>query len=263
MKIPIYQVDAFTQELFQGNPAAVCPLDEWLDDEILRCIALENNLSETAFFVEKDGIYELRWFSPETEIDLCGHATMAAAFVIFQQLNSGEEKVEFGTRSGNLKVWKEGEYFAMNFPSRPPLPCERDENIISGLGSEPSAVYSSRDYVAVYDSQGIVKELEPDFAMLEKSDWSGIIATAKGKDVDFVSRYFAPSEGIPEDPVTGSACCTLAPFWSERLGKKDLKSRQVSSRTGELLCEDLGDRVKIMGKAVLYLEGKVQLEVES
>ena len=263
MKVPIYQVDAFAGKPFQGNPAAVCLLDKWLDDEILLCIARENNLSETAFFVEKGGIYQLRWFSPKTEIDLCGHATMAAAFVIFEKLTPSRDRVRFDTTSGKLEVWREDDYFCMDFPSRPPVPCERDENIINGLGSEPSAVYSARDYVVVYDSPETVENLDPDFSLLTKGNWSGIIATAEGTDVDFVSRYFAPSEGIPEDPVTGSACCTLAPFWSERLGKNNLRSKQVSSRTGKLFCEDLGDRINIMGKAILYLEGEIQLEVES
>lgn len=259
MKVPIYQVDAFAEEPFEGNPAAVCPLSDWLDDSLLRDIAVENNLSETAFFVEREGGYELRWFTPENEVDLCGHATLATAYVIFEELDYEKDVLKFKTRSGELEVYKEGNYFSMDFPSRPPEPSGRDESIIAGLGIEPAYVFESRDYMAVYESEEQVRALDPDMSLLKKGNWTGIIATAKGKSVDFVSRFFAPGEGIPEDPVTGSAHCTLVPYWSEKLGKKNLKARQVSSRGGELVCQDLGNRVKIKGSAVLFMKGEIRL----
>lgn len=259
MEIPIYQVDAFAEEPFEGNPAAVCPLPDWLDDSLLRDIAAENNLSETAFFVEREGEYELRWFTPENEVDLCGHATLATAYMIFEELDYERDVLKFKTQSGELEVYKEGNSFSMDFPSRPPEPSNRDESIIAGLGVEPTSVFESRDYMVVYDSEEQVKAIDPDMNLLKKGDWTGIIVTAEGEEVDFVSRFFAPGEGIPEDPVTGSAHCTLVPYWSERLGKKNLKARQVSSRGGELVCQDLGDRVKIKGSAVLFLEGEIRL----
>ena len=259
MEIPIYQVDAFAEEPFEGNPAAVCPLSDWLDDSLLRDIAAENNLSETAFFVEREGEYELRWFTPENEVDLCGHATLATAYVIFEELSYERDVLRFKTQSGELEVYREGNYFSMDFPSRPPEPSDRDESIIGGLGVEPASVFESRDYMAVYDSEEQIKAIDPDMNLLKKGAWTGIIATAEGKTVDFVSRFFAPGEGIPEDPVTGSAHCTLVPYWSERLGKKNLKARQVSSRGGQLVCQDLGDRVKIKGSAVLFMKGGVRL----
>lgn len=259
MKVPIYQVDAFAEEPFEGNPAAVCPLSDWLDDSLLRDIAVENNLSETAFFVEREGGYELRWFTPENEVDLCGHATLATAYVIFEELDYEKDVLKFKTQSGELEVYKEGNYFSMDFPSRPPEPSGRDESIIAGLGIEPAYVFESRDYMAVYESEEQVRDLDPDMSLLKKGNWTGIIATAKGKSVDFVSRFFAPGEGIPEDPVTGSAHCTLVPYWSEKLGKKNLKARQVSSRGGELVCQDLGNRVKIKGSAVLFMKGEIRL----
>ncbi|MEF8798105.1 MAG: PhzF family phenazine biosynthesis protein [Candidatus Bipolaricaulota bacterium] len=259
MKIPIYQVDAFAEEPFAGNPAAVCPLETWPDDSLLLNIASENNLSETAFFVEREGEYELRWFTPENEVDLCGHATLATAYVIFEELNYEKDLLEFKTQSGELEVYREGNYFSMDFPSRPPEPSDRDESIIAGLGVEPAYVFESRDYMAVYESEEQIRSLDPDMSLLKEGAWTGIIATAEGKTVDFVSRFFAPGEGIPEDPVTGSAHCTLVPYWSERLGKKNLKARQVSSRGGKLACQDLGSRVKIKGSAVLFLKGEIRV----
>lgn len=260
MKIPIYQVDAFADKPFEGNPAAVCPLKKWPEHDLLLNIAAENNLSETAFFVEKEERYELRWFTPKNEVDLCGHATLATAFVIFEVFKPQNPKLEFDTQSGKLEVIKKGDYLSMDFPSRPPKPCRRDENIIKGLGIEPILVFESRDYMAVFDSEDQVKSLDPDTNLLKKGDWAGIIATAKGDKVDFVSRYFAPIEGIPEDPVTGSAHCTLIPYWSEKLGKTDLKARQISPRGGDLLCKLNGERVEITGKAAFYMKGEIQLD---
>jgi PhzF family phenazine biosynthesis protein len=259
MKIPIYQVDAFTREVFAGNPAAVCPLDEWLEDETLAAIAAENNLSETAFFVRRGERYDLRWFTPETEIDLCGHATLASARVILDYLEPGREGVRFDTKSGELVVRREGDMLAMDFPSRPPARCDPHDNLIPALGAHPEAVLASRDYLVVYRNEGDVKKLRPDMALLATVDKFAVIVTAPGRDADFVSRFFAPGAGISEDPVTGSAHCTLVPYWSRRLAKKSLFARQVSPRGGELWCEDMGERVKIAGHSVMFMRGEISL----
>lgn len=259
MKIPIYQVDAFTREAFAGNPAAVCPLEEWLDDATLAAIAAENNLSETAFFVRRGGRYDLRWFTPETEVDLCGHATLASARVILDYLEPGRSEVHFDTKSGELAVRREGEMLALDFPSRPPSRCEPHDNLIPALGAHPEAVLASRDYLVVYRNEGDVKKLRPDMALLATVDKFAVIVTAPGRDADFVSRFFAPGAGIDEDPVTGSAHCTLVPYWSRRLAKKSLFARQVSVRGGELWCEDMDERVKIAGHAVMFMKGEISL----
>ncbi len=260
MKIPIYQVDAFTNRVFSGNPAAVCPLSEWLEDDVLQSIAAENNLSETAFFVGESGKYNLRWFTPKTEVDLCGHATLAAAFVILNFIDTSLDSVTFETISGNLIVSEEKNgLLSMNFPSRKPRSCSIPEELTRGLGAVPREVLLSRDYLVVYDSEDDIEEIEPDMELLKDLDSLGVIVTAPGKTADFVSRFFAPKVGVPEDPVTGSSHCTLVPYWSERLKKKNLKALQLSPRGGELYCEDLGDRVKIGGYAVLYLEGTINI----
>ncbi len=259
MKIPIYQVDAFTGTLFSGNPAAVCPLGEWLDDGTLQAIAAENNLSETAFFVGDKGRYELRWFTPTTEVDLCGHATLAAAFVIFNHVEHSLPVVEFNTRSGPLKVERDGAMLSMDFPARPGTAHTAPEDLVNGLGAPPNEVFLARDYMAVYRAEETIKTLKPNMECLLRLDALGVIATAPGKNADFVSRFFAPRAGVPEDPVTGSAHCTLVPYWSKRLNKRKLYAQQLSARVGELYCEDLGDRVKIAGNAVLYLEGTVHV----
>lgn len=259
MKIRLYQVDAFTGTLFRGNPAAVCPLDDWLDNGRLQAIAAENNLSETAFFVRKDDQFELRWFTPVIEVDLCGHATLAAAFVVFNHIDTSLRNVAFSTKSGMLKVERDGSLFSMDFPSRPGSPCDIPDDFVQALGLKPTEVLLSRDYLAVYDSDETIRSLTPDMDCLLKVESLGVIVTAPGSDADFVSRFFAPRAGVPEDPVTGSAHCTLVPYWSERLHKKKLHAYQLSERGGELFCEDLGDRVKIAGEAVLYLEGFIHL----
>lgn len=259
MKIPLYQIDAFTTELFHGNPAAVCPLEEWLEDDRLQAIAAENNLSETAFFTKKQDHYVLRWFTPVTEVDLCGHATLAAAFVIFNYLDGSLTKVDFSTKSGTLTVERDGALLSMDFPARPASVCNVPENLMKGLGIEPDEVFLARDYFVVYDAEEKIQSLRPEMDRLLDIDGLGVIVTAPGKDVDFVSRFFAPKAGVPEDPVTGSAHCTLIPYWSERLNKKKLHARQLSQRGGELFCENLGDRVKIAGHAVTYLEGSILL----
>jgi PhzF family phenazine biosynthesis protein len=259
MHIPIYQVDAFTSHVFAGNPAAVCPLEEWLDDRTMAAIAAENNLSETAFFVQRGRRYDLRWFTPAVEVDLCGHATLASAYVILNLLEAGREEVRFDTRSGELVVRRSGERLTMDFPARPPQPCAIDPRLIPALGAEPEAVLTARDYLVVYRDEEQVRELRPDLAGLQRVDRFAVIVTAPGLQVDFVSRFFAPAQGVPEDPVTGSAHCTLVPYWAGRLGKQELHARQVSARGGELWCENHGERVSISGQAALYLKGTIRL----
>jgi PhzF family phenazine biosynthesis protein len=258
VQIPIYQVDAFTNRLFAGNPAAVCPLAEWLSDDRLQSIALENNLSETAYFVPDGDYYKLRWFTPTVEVDLCGHATLATAFIIMTELAPGMQEVRFQTRSGELVVTREGDRFAMDFPARPPVECTVHPDLIAALGGKPERVLAARDYLVVYGSEAEVRELRPNMDRLAIIDRFAVIVTAPGKDVDFVSRFFGPARGVPEDPVTGSAHCTLIPYWAEKLGKKHLHAHQVSRRGGELWCEDRGDRVTIAGGAVRFLTGTIE-----
>jgi len=259
MQIPLYQVDAFTSRVFGGNPAAVCPLDDWLDDAVLQAIALENNLSETAFFTGSGDRRKLRWFTPACEVDLCGHATLASAFVIMQLLEKGRREIRFETRSGELSVMSDGRLYTLDFPSRPPQPLNPPPALAAALGATPQAVLAARDVLAVFGSEGEVKALEPDMAAVAKLDTFAVIVTAPGNDVDFVSRFFAPAKGVPEDPVTGSAHCTLIPYWAQRLGKTRLRARQISKRGGELWCELAGDRVKISGEAALFAEGKLHV----
>lgn len=259
MKLPIYQVDAFTSKLFSGNPAAVCPLEYWLEEKVMQSIAAENNLAETAFFVKKENYFELRWFTPEAEVDLCGHATLASAFVIFNILKGEKEKIIFQTKSGKLEVTKKNDLLVMNFPSRKPVATEIPEGLVAAIGNAPKEVLQSRDLLLLYNSEDEILSLQPNFNLLNKIDCFGYIATAKGKEVDFVSRFFAPKEGINEDPVTGSSHSTLIPFWAERLGKNELLARQISKRGGELFCKLLGDRVEIAGNAVLYLTGVIEV----
>lgn len=259
MQLTIYQVDAFAGRVFQGNPAAVCPLEDWLDDEVMQAIAMENNLSETAFFVPTDAGYHIRWFTPLAEVDLCGHATLASAFVVFNYTDPSLAEVTFASRSGPLTVSRAGDLLAMDFPSQLPAPCAVPPRLIEGLGVEPAEVLASADYFAVYPREEDIPALQPDMAALKKLGLRGVIATAPGEEADFVSRFFAPSYGIDEDPVTGSAHCALTPYWSARLGKTKLHALQLSRRGGELFCEDRGDRVTISGRAVLYLEGHIHI----
>ena len=260
MNLPIYQVDAFTRGPFSGNPAAVCPLDAWLDDATLQSIAAENNLSETAFLVASDDGYELRWFTPAIEVDLCGHATLAAGYVVLNHLQPDLDAVTFSTLSGKLIVARDGDRLSMDFPARPPVPAAISQALSDALGEAPSEVHASRDIVAVYDDEAAVRRLSPDQArLLALDEGLGVIATARGEKVDFVSRFFVPKGGIAEDPVTGSAHCTLVPFWAERLGKSHLVAHQVSARGGELHCEDRGERVIISGKCTLFLTGSIHM----
>jgi len=260
MQIPIYQVDAFAKRLFAGNPAAVCPLDEWLPDDKLQSIALENNLAETAYFVPNgDGRYKLRWFTPAVEVDLCGHATLASAFVIMTELNPSVREARFETRSGELVVTREGDLLSMDLPSRPPGEISFPPELVDALGGNPEAVLGARDYMVVYRTEAEVRALKPNMEVLKQLDRFAVIVTAPGGDVDFVSRFFAPKQGLPEDPVTGSAHRTLTPYWAQRLGKKSLHGRQVSPRGGEVWCTDCGDRVKIAGNAVKFLTGVIEV----
>jgi PhzF family phenazine biosynthesis protein len=259
MRIPIYQVDAFTDRLFAGNPAAVCPLPEWLPADLMQAIAAENNLSETAFFVAEGPEYSLRWFTPAVEVDLCGHATLASAYVVLQHLRPDSDSVVFHTKSGGLEVVRGGDRLVMDLPSYPPQPCEEDGLLRAALGVEPEEVLLAHEHMAVYPDEAAVRALAPDMEGLKASGAVAVIVTAPGTDCDFVSRFFAPKFGIPEDPVTGSAHCALTPYWSERLGKRRLHARQVSPRGGELHCELKESRVAIAGRAVLYLEGTIEV----
>lgn len=255
MGIPYYQVDAFTDRLFGGNPAGVCLLTDWLPDQVLQSMAAENNLAETAFVIQRDSFFDLRWFTPELEMDLCGHATLAPAHVIFRHLGYRESIIRFQTRSGILTVTREGERLTLDFPARPADLCDAPHDLSAGLGAKPAITGKARDYLAVFETEEDVRNLQPDMAALMHLDCLGVIATAPGKNCDFVSRFFAPGAGVPEDPVTGSAHCTLIPYWAERLGRTKLHARQVSLRGGELFCEHRGDRVGIGGHAVTYSSG--------
>jgi len=259
MKIPYYEVAAFTSKPFGGNPAGVCLLAGWLPDATLQNIAAENNLSETAFLVPRGDGYDLRWFTPETEVDLCGHATLASAFVLFTEAGFKGDTVHFHSQSGVLGVSRVGKVLELDFPSRPPQPCAAPEALIRSLGKQPIEVLKSRDYLAVFATEADVRALKPDFELLAKVDALGIIATAPGNDSDFVSRFFAPGAGVAEDPATGSSHCTLIPFWAERLGKTQFFARQVSKRGGELFCRLAGQRVRIGGEAALYLRGSIEI----
>ncbi|MFC1737137.1 PhzF family phenazine biosynthesis protein [Candidatus Hydrogenedentota bacterium] len=254
MKIPYYQIDAFANSVFTGNPAGVCLLEEWPDDFILLAIAAENNLSETAFLVKKGGLYDLRWFTPKIEVDLCGHATLASAFVVFNYVEPSLDSVGFTSKSGALTVAREGDRLAMDFPARKASSCPAPEELVAALGIEPIEVLRAHDCLAVFDSQWQVESIRPDFAKLEEFDCLGTIITAPGVASDFVSLL------DPQDPhrtVRRRAHTTLIPYWAERLRKTNLYALQISERGGELFCEDLGDRVKISGKAVAYLEGTI------
>ena len=261
MEIPIHHLDAFvTDGVFSGNPAAVCPLREWLPDRVMQQIATENNLSETAFFVGGNGVYRIRWMTPASEIDLCGHATLASAHVVFTKLEPGRKDVRFDSQSGPLHVRADGDVLVLDFPARPPHPFD-DAGVTvplaEALGAKPREVMISRDLVAIFESADEVRNLKPDMTRLAAIDTHGVIVTARGDEpgVDFVSRFFTPQQGVPEDPVTGSAHCTLIPLWAGRLGKHELRARQLSRRGGELRCALRGDRVDIGGHAVLVARG--------
>jgi PhzF family phenazine biosynthesis protein len=259
MKSALYHIDAFSSRVFSGNPAGVCPLETWLEDSEMQNIAAENNLPETAFFVKNGDVYDLRWFTPTVEVDLCGHATLASAFVIINYMDPSTPEVVFSTRSGELRVKKENNLFVMDFPSQPPVPCDAPGDLVAGLDIKPKEVLKSEDYLVVLEDEEDVRNLVPDFERLKRVDLRGIIVTAPGSDADFVSRFFGPRVGINEDPVTGSSHCTLIPYWSKRLGRKKLHALQLSTRGGELSCEMLKGRVLIAGECVLYMQGTISL----
>lgn len=261
MNIPMYQVDAFSSKIFGGNPAAVCVLEEWLDDDILQNIAAENNLAETAFIIKTENGYDLRWFTPTIEIDLCGHATLASAYVVFEFLQTDITRVEFSSMSGTLTVDKtESGKLSMDFPSRQVQAGKLSEQITQALGKPPLEVWESQDLVLVYESEDDIRNIQPDMEKLKQiTDYFAVIITAKGDEVDFVSRFFAPNAGIPEDPVTGRAHCVLIPFWAERLNKPILHAMQLSQRKGEVFCENKGNRVAMMGDASLFFKGEIFL----
>jgi PhzF family phenazine biosynthesis protein len=261
VKLPIFQVDAFTSQVFRGNPAAVCPLDEWINDATMQAIAAENNLAETAFFVPEGEYYRLRWFTPACEVDLCGHATLASAYVFFNHLNTSQTSIEFETRSGRLSVRREDEMLIMNFPAMPPWKAPAiPEALSQALNVQPKELWQVKsNYFAVYEKEDQIRSVKPNFALLEKLHPFGLCITAPSDNSDFVSRYFAPSYGIPEDPVTGSTHCSLTPYWSQQLKKSALHARQISPRGGELWCEQAGERVSIRGRAALYLEGTISI----
>jgi len=260
MKIPYYVIDAFAAGPFTGNPAGVCPLAAWLPDGVLQGIAAENNLSETAFFVPKGDGYHLRWFAPGAEVDLCGHATLAAAHVVYAFLGRTASAVTFDTKSGPLTVARRDGRLVMDFPALPLAPGAPPEALSRGLGATPAKAFRSMDHVAVLESEDTVRALAPDLAVLKALDGRGVIVTAPGKTSDYVLRCFAPKVGIPEDPVTGSAQCMVAPYWAAHLGKKSLSARQLSARGGELFCEVDGNRVRIAGKARLFSKGEIHLD---
>lgn len=260
MELDIYQVDAFAEDVFNGNPAAVIPLFEWLSDDLMQSIAMENNLSETAFFVRKGEYFELRWFTPESEVDLCGHATLASAYVIYEYLDYTDPAVVFETKSGRLFVDREGDTYSMDFPAWGVREIQVTERVSKALGARPVELYmGERDMMAVFENEEDIRSLRPDFRLVSQLDGMCMICTAPGLDYDFVSRTFVPEEGIPEDPVTGSAHCTLVPFWANRLDKTEFSAFQASKRGGILKCEHMGDRVKIAGKGVTYMKGTILL----
>lgn len=262
MTIPYYEVLAFTSRPFAGNPAGVCILHEWLPDQLMQKIAAENNLAETAFVIDRGNFYDIRWMTPTVEMDLCGHATLASAHALFQHLGRPGDSITFQSHSGGeLKVDRRENRLVLDFPSRPHEPCEAPARLAEGLGAQPREVFKGRDYLAVFENEAEVAALAPAFDIIVELDAHGVIVTAPGNDCDFVSRYFAPRVGVPEDPVTGSAHCALIPYWAKRLGKRELRARQLSQRGGDLFCEDRGARVGIGGNAVTYVEGTLQLDV--
>jgi len=259
MKLSLYQIDAFANKVFEGNPAAVIPLENWLPAKTMQLIASENNLSETAFFCLSDNNYEIRWFTPNGEIELCGHATLASAYVLFNILNYKTEQIEFNSLSGSLTVKKVNDLFRLDFPSQKPIKCKMPRLLTEGLGRESNNCYKNEDYLVVFEREDEIANINPDFNKLKKLDSRGVIITAPGLNYDFVSRAFFPKYGILEDPVTGSAHTKLIPYWAEKFGKSTLIAKQVSKRGGELFCENDKNRVYISGHAKLYMKGEIEI----
>lgn len=260
MRTRIFQVDAFTDKLFGGNPAAVCPLDKWLPDETMQKIAMENNLSETAFFVKTEDRFHIRWFTPKVEVSLCGHATLASAHVLFNHLDWNGEEIRFNSESGLLTVKKENELLTLNFPSDPIHPADPPSDLIDALKVNPLEIYKGKtDYLLILGSHEEVQSANPDFNLLKKIPVRGVIISARGEFSDFVSRFFAPASGVDEDPVTGSAHTSMIPYWAEKLAKNELSAVQLSARKGHLFCKYLGERVEISGRAITYLDGEITI----
>ncbi len=259
MQLKLYQVDAFASRIFAGNPAAVVPLERWLGDATLQAIATENNLSETAFTVPEGEGFRLRWFTPATEVDLCGHATLGTAHVLFKTGLATDDMIAFETRSGRLGVRRAGDELVMDFPAVPCVPLDAPPALDDGLGRRPVELFAGPDYMAVFRSEEDVRAIEPNLRTLERLDRRGVIVTAPARDADFCSRFFAPKLGVPEDPVTGSAHCQLTPYWSRTLGKKELRAHQVSARGGELRCVDRGQRIEIAGRVAPYLDATITI----
>jgi PhzF family phenazine biosynthesis protein len=262
MKLKIYQIDAFTDRVFGGNPAAICPLDSWLPDEVLQKIAMENNLAETAYYVKREGDYEIRWFTPTVEVNLCGHATLATAYVLYNYEKHTQDEIIFHSpQSGKLKVNRAGELLTLNFPTDKYEKISITPDLQKGFNSQPLEIIKGKtDYMFVFKTEEEIQNLKPDLQELAKWNVRGVIATAKGEKSDFVSRFFAPQSGIDEDPVTGSAHTTLIPYWAAQLNKKELSAIQLSERKGNLTCKYLNDRVEISGKAKTYLIGEIYLQ---
>lgn len=259
MKLKIYQVDAFARHAFEGNPAAVCPLDAWLPDALMQAIAAENNLSETAFFVREGDRFAIRWFTPTTEVDLCGHATLASAFVLFECEGYRNERICFESKSGELAVSRDADLLVLDFPAQPPEPCAVPDGILAAFGAEPVECLKAADLIVIYEDEQFVRAVAPDIETLKTVNSRGIIVSAASTEYDFVARFFGPNVGIDEDPVTGSAYTQLVPYWAEKTGKTTFHAKQASDRGGELFCELAGDRVLIGGRAVKYLEGVIEI----
>lgn len=259
MRIPIYQIDAFASKPFEGNPAAVCPLNEWLSDDCMQAIAAENNLSETAFFVPSGTGYHIRWFTPVHEVRLCGHATLASAHVVFNHLDFSQDQVTFESKSGSLTVTKNNDWLEMNFPAQPVTECDVPSHILEAFKDRPVTCFKAEDYIVVFQNEDCILNADPDLKALGELDLRGVAITAPGKNYDFVSRFFAPKYGLDEDPVTGSAFTQLIPYWSQILGKEQMNAKQVSRRSGEVGCVFMGDRVRISGQAVQYLVGSIDV----
>jgi len=259
MELTLYQVDAFADRLFKGNPAAVCPLQEWLPDLTMQAIAMENNLSETAFFVSEDQGWHIRWFTPKNEVKLCGHATLASAYIYFRYIDNAADQVVFNSLSGPLTVSRDDDRLTLDFPVKRAEPVPAPTILGQALGAEPLEILAADDWLIVLDSEETVRKLQPDMTLLKQLERRGVIVTARGRECDFVSRFFAPKYGIDEDPVTGSAHTMLIPFWAERLGRERLKARQLSARGGELYCALKGERVSISGKVIPYFRGTITI----
>jgi len=259
MKLNIYQIDAFARRVFEGNPAAVCPLKEWISDETMQKIAAENNLSETAFFIKENDTFHIRWFTPVNEVNMCGHATLASAYVIFECLNYENKEIIFNSKSGILKVYKKNDRYKMDFPVQKIEKCKVLDIMLKAFNIKPLECYKSMDYILVFENEKDILNIKPDFELLKLLDKRGVIITAKSKKYDFVTRFFAPKLGINEDPVTGSAFTQLVPYWSKILNKCNLTAKQLSQKGGEVFCSLKNDRVEIAGYAVKYMEGSLYI----